>query len=384
MKLWKLQYNEIMKMDAMIDTDIEEEFYKGVSSNTMASSIALFLNILVIDIAFYEYISLYLLSLWTLSISSLLILRNIDARKYINKTTNKTIQELALRFKALSLAIAVLVSFGIIYITPVNLPFHQAFLAMIVAGLSAGAVMALSYYQNLLRLYLFVLILPFATLMMLQGGKIHILISFLMFLFLVMLAMFSKRFFKNLLALIISKNETYFQAHYDHITGLINRTTLYDRLSVEILKLKRSKRYSALLFIDLDNFKNINDSFGHHIGDELLKLFAKKISATIREEDTFARLGGDEFVILLSHLSDTDLKTIAIAQHLAEKIHTNLKEPLHIEEKELFISVSIGIDIIYPENATMLTIIKNADAAMYQAKKSGKNKTIVFKRVIEK
>jgi len=362
----------------MTIVNIEDELYKGISSNTKASSLALLLNIIVIDIAFYEYIPLLTLFLWTLSLSILLLIRNIDTYKYMHKTTKRTIQQLALRFKILSFLVAILVSAGIFYITPSNLPFHQAFLAMIVAGLSAGTVMALSYYQTLLRIYLIILVIPFAFLILLQGGKIHILISFLMFIFLLMLIMFSKRYFNNLVDLIQSKNEIYLQAHYDHITGLLNRSAFYNRLNLELAKLKRTSQYSVLLFIDLDDFKHINDSYGHHIGDKTLKLFAQKISSIIREEDSFARLGGDEFVILLSQLEREHTKTIEIANYIAKKIHKKLQQPFSIEQQLLPLSISIGIEIIQPKNNDILEIIKNADIAMYKAKKQGKNQTVVF------
>ena len=369
-----------MKRDNQVNIDLQEELYKGICANTKASSFALLLNIIVINIAFYQNIDLVVLSVWTFIITLLLILRSIDPAAYTNKTSKKTISQLAIRFQVLSLLIASFVSIGIIYITPINLPFHQAFLAMIVAGLSAGAVMALSYYQNLLRAYLLILIVPFAAFILFQGSKVHILISLLMFLFLVMLMMFSKRFYENISELIISKNEIYFQAHYDHITGLINRTTLYDRLSLEIIKLKRSKNYSALLFIDLDDFKQINDSLGHHAGDISLKLFTKRISSVIREEDTFARLGGDEFVILLSHLSSDSEQASEISMNLSEKIHTSLKDTFVVENTKLSMSASIGIEIISPEGIDMQEVIKNADTAMYRAKKSGKNQTVLFQK----
>ena len=360
------------------DIDITEELYKKVSANTIASSIALIINLIVISVAFYKLQPLPFLIAWVLFIVMLLFLRNIDAYLYIHKQTYTPTKTLEKRFKIYSLLIAMSVSFGIFFLTPPELPFHQAFLAMIVAGLSAGAVMALSFYQNLVRAYIIILVVPFALLMSVQGHTINILISLLMFLFVFMLLMFSKRFYDTILELIISQHALSIQAHYDHVTGLANRITLYDRLTLEVSRIKRHNNSAALLFLDMDNFKNINDSYGHNVGDEVLKEFSDKINALIRAEDTLARLGGDEFIILLSNLDSNRDKVFQVTQKLSSKIHAKLDESINIQSNLLKLSVSIGIEIIDANNLNINEIIKNADTAMYQAKANGKSQTYFF------
>ncbi|MFK5936856.1 MAG: GGDEF domain-containing protein [Sulfurimonas sp.] len=192
--------------------------------------------------------------------------------------------------------------------------------------------------------------------------------------------MFSKRFYDNILELIISKHTLSIQAHYDHVTGLANRTTLYDRLSLEISKIQRHNNSASLFFIDMDNFKNINDSYGHNVGDEVLKKFSDSIHSLIRAEDTLARVGGDEFIILLSNLNANREEVIQVTQKLSDKIHTKLNEPINVESHLLNLSVSIGIEIIDAHNLDINTVIKNADTAMYKSKKNGKNQTSFFQQ----
>jgi len=366
----------------MLTTDeqlnIDYDLYTKVIQGTFKSSFAMFLNILVIAIAFYQPTNGLFLTAWVFLGSLVILLRSLDVHNYLKE---RDIQKLSFhiqKFKIYSLLTAIVVSSGIIILTPNHLPFHQAFLAMIVAGLSAGAVMALSYYQTIVRLYLVILIVPFASLMLLQGTTIHLLISFLMFLFLTMLMLFSKTFYANTIELIESKNEANIQAHYDIITELPNRLTLYDRLFVELQRIKRHKTFAAILFIDIDDFKTINDTYGHHQGDAVLKEFSQIISSVARAEDTFARLSGDEFVILVSSIHDSKEEAIRVAQKIANKVHQTLKSPLKVDDKYIFVTVSIGIDIIDETTQNSDRILNNADTAIYKSKKDGKNKTTLY------
>lgn len=159
-----------------------------------------------------------------------------------------------------------------------------------------------------------------------------------------------------------------YMAHFDHLTGLPNRTLLKDRVDQAISHAQRNRCMIGVLFLDLDNFKVVNDSIGHTCGDGLLKNVAKRILDCLREGDTAARLGGDEFVVLLPDLSDTQ-----DAAKVASKILDLLKSPFDIDRHEVYASVSIGISI-YPHNANnMEGLLSNADGAMYYAKKLGKN-----------
>lgn len=159
-----------------------------------------------------------------------------------------------------------------------------------------------------------------------------------------------------------------YMAHFDYLTGLPNRTLLKDRIDQAIFHAQRNRSMIGLLYLDLDNFKVVNDSISHTCGDELLKSVAQRILDCLREGDTAARLGSDEFVMLLPDLPDTQ-----DAAKVASKILELLKSPFDIDQHEVYASISIGISI-YPHNANnMEVLLSNAGAAMYYAKKLGKN-----------
>jgi len=167
-------------------------------------------------------------------------------------------------------------------------------------------------------------------------------------------------------------------AHYDTVTGLANRLTLYDRLSLELQRIKRHKTFAAILFIVIDDFKVVNDTFGHHCGDILLKEFTIRISSIVRAEDTFARLAGDEFVVLISNVPEDSTKAKQIAQEIANKVHKALENAFKIADDSTLLTVSIGIDIINENSQGIDDILRNADIAMYKSKKSGKAQTTLF------
>jgi diguanylate cyclase (GGDEF)-like protein/PAS domain S-box-containing protein len=165
------------------------------------------------------------------------------------------------------------------------------------------------------------------------------------------------------------------QANFDELTGLPNRRMFYDRFQQEIKISHRVNLPLALLFIDLDEFKDVNDVLGHALGDILLKETAERLTTCVRESDTIAvldsvaRLGGDEFTIMLTHLTD-----IECVERIAERILKKIAEPYQLEGEVAYITASIGITL-YPNDATDIeTLLKNADQAMYAAKRDGKNK----------
>ncbi|MEN8131354.1 MAG: EAL domain-containing protein [Pseudomonadota bacterium] len=163
-------------------------------------------------------------------------------------------------------------------------------------------------------------------------------------------------------------------AYYDSLTGLENRILLTQQLKKAIQRAERHGERLAVMFVDLDRFKHINDSLGHEVGDVVLQRVAKRLKITIRASDTVGRLGGDEFLCVVSELSDVEHDSISIAQKLLQ----TLGQPYRVGEHELHLSASIGISI-YPDNGTdASTLIKNADAAMYQIKESGRDDYVFF------
>jgi len=157
-------------------------------------------------------------------------------------------------------------------------------------------------------------------------------------------------------------------AHYDVLTGLPNRVLLYDRLKQALAQAKRNQWVTGVMFLDLDRFKNVNDTLGHAVGDKLLQLVSERLVRSVRTGDTVGRLGGDEFAIVLLNLSSAQ-----DANLVAQKIMASFKEPFKLAGVELYATASIGITL-YPDDSTdQETLIKNADAAMYRAKEVGRN-----------
>lgn len=162
-------------------------------------------------------------------------------------------------------------------------------------------------------------------------------------------------------------------AQHDPLTGLPNRALFDDRLRQAVSQARRDKTHMALLFVDLDAFKDVNDTCGHHVGDLLLNAAAKRMQACVRHADTVGRMGGDEFVVLLTHVEE-DQDAVLVA----EKICKALSQPFDLDGRSLFIGSSIGV-ALYPEHGSdELTLSRSADAAMYRAKESGGNRVSLF------
>lgn len=157
-------------------------------------------------------------------------------------------------------------------------------------------------------------------------------------------------------------------AYYDSLTGLPNRRLFHDRLGQAIERARRDGELVGILFLDLDHFKDINDTLGHLFGDLLLQETAKRLSNLLRKEDTVARLGGDEFTVILEGISD-----VADAEDVAKKILHSIGQPFKLGEHERYVTSSIGITLYPLDDSNMERLIMNADGAMYQAKLKGRN-----------
>jgi diguanylate cyclase (GGDEF)-like protein/PAS domain S-box-containing protein len=162
-------------------------------------------------------------------------------------------------------------------------------------------------------------------------------------------------------------------ASYDSLTGLPNRRLLLDRLRQALATRKRSGHAGALLFIDLDNFKSLNDTLGHDIGDLLLQQVAIRLASCVREDDTVARLGGDEFVLMLEDLSEDLSEAAAQTEAIGNKILALLNQPYQLAEHEYLNTPSIGASLFTDDTQTPDELMKQADIAMYQSKKAGRN-----------
>lgn len=159
-------------------------------------------------------------------------------------------------------------------------------------------------------------------------------------------------------------------AYHDALTGLPNRHLFVDRLDTALTRARRAEEAIAVLFVDIDHFKAINDSLGHTAGDTLLRTLSLRLRSTLRNEDTVARLGGDEFTVLVTGIKDpNDLL------RLAQKLHSTIKAPVEVASRELTVSASIGVGLFPQDGETAEQLLRNADLAMYRAKELGRDRT---------
>lgn len=162
-------------------------------------------------------------------------------------------------------------------------------------------------------------------------------------------------------------------AHHDHLTGLANRTLLYERLGQAILQAQKHDQKIAVFLIDIDHFKQINDTLGHADGDLLLATVGQRLLSSIRESDTVARMGGDEFVIVMP-----EFRSIQDVERCGDQIVRNASQSIEIGGRQISLTLSVGVSV-FPENGcTVEDLLRNADAAMYTVKDSGRNSFCVF------
>ena len=165
------------------------------------------------------------------------------------------------------------------------------------------------------------------------------------------------------------------QAHFDPLTALPNRLLFRERLSQELAKASTGASYGALLYIDLDHFKRVNDGCGHGVGDEVLTIIARRLCACVKDGDLVARLGGDEFAIVLHHVADP-----AAACAIAGRIAESLEAPVALGTREHLVSASIGVTLFPADGAGLDELVRNADSAMYRAKELGRGRFMMFDR----
>ena len=171
--------------------------------------------------------------------------------------------------------------------------------------------------------------------------------------------------------------QLYRQAHFDSLTSLPNRLLFRDRLSQELVSTAAGSQRGAVLYVDLDHFKKVNDSVGHSAGDQLLTIVAQRLRSCVKDGDTVARLGGDEFTVILRNLSSVDS-----ANEIAQRIIETLQRPVSIAGRDHFVRASIGITLFPDDGNTIEELMRNADLAMYQAKDSGRSRAVFFDRMM--
>ena len=262
-----------------------------------------------------------------------------------------------------------------IFLFPLHSLPHQLFLAFVIAGMSAGAVSTLSAVFGMVAGFLSLLLLPliirFASVDTMLASAMAVMTT----LFAGMILLSALRLNRTILESLQIRHEQQLaedtirrQALYDGLTDLPNRRLLLELLQQELARSERHGHHGAVMFLDLDRFKGINDSLGHRVGDRLLMEVARRLRRRLRKEDTAARLGGDEFVVLVTEVGRTVSNAALNTQHIANDVLDSFSQPFKIDGYELHLSVSIGVTLFPAGQCTPEDLLQQADVAMISAK----------------
>lgn len=262
---------------------------------------------------------------------------------------------------------------------------QQLFVSYLIAGLSAGAIVSYSIDRISAMTYIAFAVLPTLIGFIVLGHAISIPMAIAGMIY-VIFSMYSiQAFYRNLLEGVMLRQQALAReeeikrlAFYDALTNLPNRRLLIDRLHHALVMGRRSGKRGALLFLDLDHFKMLNDTLGHDMGDLLLKQVAERLKLSVRESDTVARLGGDEFVVMLEDLSEERLAAIKQVEHITNQMIAQLNSPYQLDQHTYISTPSIGIAMFGDHGESHEDLLKHADIAMYQAKKEGRNIVRMF------
>jgi diguanylate cyclase (GGDEF)-like protein len=245
---------------------------------------------------------------------------------------------------------------------------HQVFVSFVIAGMVAGAVATLSPVMTAFALFAIPALTPMILQFLLRDGPLHFPMSFMSVLFGLAMLTVARHVNTTLRESLRMSRHNEQLAHFDALTGLPNRVMFAQSLEQALRRAERNSTQLALLFIDVDRFKNVNDALGHDAGDQLLREVAQRLRHGLRASDMVARFGGDEFIVVLE-----DLPESAYAGTVAAKLLEGLAAPMHIEGQEFHVTASIGIATCPQDARDARTLQKKADTAMFRAKAQGRN-----------
>lgn len=268
---------------------------------------------------------------------------------------------------------------------PAGFIHHQMFLIYLISGLAAGAVVSYSIDRFCALSFLSLTLLPLLIELMLKGGTVYTTMSLAGFGYLAFMIVSIRNFYHDLTEGVLLRHQAVEReqeikqlAFYDSLTNLPNRRLLLDRLDHALVTSNRTNKRGALLFLDLDHFKVLNDTLGHDMGDLLLKQVSERLTKCVRASDTVARLGGDEFVVMLEELSDNQAEAGKQVDAISQQILDQLNMPYMLKGFEYRCTPSVGVAMFGVHGQSHEDLLKHADIAMYQAKRAGRNVVRLF------
>jgi diguanylate cyclase (GGDEF)-like protein len=268
---------------------------------------------------------------------------------------------------------------------PVSDTAHQAFLIFALVGVAGGAIIVYSVDALCSNLFVGFLLLLTVPRFIINGSSFSITIALLLIIFVIYVTVAGQKLAKNLhenirlrITAILDSKEMHRLAFYDFLTNLPNRRLLSKQLNKVFANCKKTSSFGAVYYINLNNFKSLNDTKGHSAGDRLLQLVAQRMQKELRDKDVLARVGGDEFVVAVDDLGSEKLTATNACQAFAEKLIQAMNEPFKIDDFKYNCLTSIGICLFYGQEFDEAEVLRRADVAMYQAKKLKQHKSFKF------
>ena len=359
-----------------IDAEIASLLFKGNRKSILIATLIALLVIYLQSDKTHVWQSLA----WAGLLTGTYLIQTAISIHYKNKATQTTITHWLFAFRAVSGLCGLAWGASSLFFFQFSDYLHQAFLTMSVAGICGGAIViyALDRYASLS--FVTALLVSFLPPFLHSNDALTVSIGliFLTFVLCITLAGFNlantlRENIKLRLSSNLREEENVRLAYYDALTDLPNRRLLIDRLSHSLKLSQRSKSCVGVMFIDLDNFKSLNDSKGHAVGDLFLQQVAHRLQKSIRNHDTIARFGGDEFVIVLEEIGADFTIAKSAVDAIARKILKEINKPFKLNQHDHMCSPSIGVYLYTGDNLSVEEVLKRADSAMYQVKQSGRN-----------
>jgi diguanylate cyclase (GGDEF)-like protein len=342
---------------------------------------AVVVNALVLVLVLWAQEKQAVLLAWVAATLLLVLLRAIGLWRF-RRTASEDLDPVRLRREVIlgSLMSGLCWGAGSYLLFDPQLGYGQLLLIVVVAGVCAGNIVSQAAFSEASMGFLPLALLPLALRLLLDPAEGSSVLALVILVFLGFMLVLAAQVSRTLLSGLEAghlharaERTIEHQALYDDLTGLPNRRLLRDRLQQAISHSRRHGHHAALLFLDLDFFKRVNDSLGHNVGDLLLVEVAERLRRLLRDEDTAARLGGDEFVALFTGVTGDRVQVVSLIRRRGEELLQAIEKPFHIRGNEIHISVSIGASVLTGDTDDVDDLLRHADTAMYKAKEEGRN-----------
>jgi diguanylate cyclase len=357
-----------------LDTEIVEMLYSNNRRSLLAAIVVMFALVFIQ----YDLIPFKVLAVWSIT-----FLLAYGARAYItiqyyrDHQREQHIQQWLKHFRINTGLCGAAWGLAGILLFPEDNTSHQAFLIFALVGVAGAGIIVYSVDTKSSNLFTGGLLAFMIPRFLFDGSQLSIALAILFIVYVVYVTIAGRSLASSLrenITLRIASNldnkKVHQLAYYDFLTNLPNRRLLADRLNQAFVRCARSQTYGAVLSLDLNNFKSLNDSKGHLAGDELLQQVALRLQSTLRKKDTIARVGGDEFIVVLDDLGRDKAQAADLAQLTAEKLIGAFSQPFQLKNCKYRTMPSIGICLFYGDESNETEVLRRADIAMYQAKKS--------------